>query len=72
MTTVTRFIGGKPIITEEKRVIETKPIVTKVVVEEEPSVTTLTKIIEGNSTLTVTRVVDGQPSITTVTRVVEG
>jgi len=73
VTKVTRVIETEPIIT--KVVVEGEPVITQVtrVIEGEPSVTTLTKVIEGEPSITkVTRVIEGEPSITKVTRVIEG
>ncbi|XP_055004003.1 periostin, osteoblast specific factor b isoform X2 [Boleophthalmus pectinirostris] len=57
------------IVTRVETVPERK--VTRVI--EKPSVTKVTRVIEGEAPITkVTRVIDGQPSITKVTRVIEG
>uniref|UniRef100_A0A3Q2ZAI8 Periostin n=1 Tax=Hippocampus comes TaxID=109280 RepID=A0A3Q2ZAI8_HIPCM len=59
---LTEVAEGKPSITEVTQVIETQPTVTRVltgVVEREPSVTKVTRVI-------------GEPGVTKVTRVIEG
>ncbi|XP_057676596.1 periostin-like isoform X2 [Corythoichthys intestinalis] len=64
--TVTRVVvDGESTITEVTRVIETEPTVTRVVVRGE-------RVVEGEPSVTkVTRVV-GEPGVTKVTRVIEG
>uniref|UniRef100_A0A3B4BEK6 Uncharacterized protein n=1 Tax=Periophthalmus magnuspinnatus TaxID=409849 RepID=A0A3B4BEK6_9GOBI len=52
-----------------------QPSLTKVtrVIEGDPSITKVTRVIEGEPSLTkVTRVIEGEPSLTKVTRVIEG
>uniref|UniRef100_A0A8K9WP57 Periostin n=1 Tax=Oncorhynchus mykiss TaxID=8022 RepID=A0A8K9WP57_ONCMY len=51
------------------------PTITKVtrVIEGEPTITKVTRVIEGEPSITkVTRVIEGEPIITKVTRVIEG
>ncbi|XP_026232200.1 periostin, osteoblast specific factor b [Anabas testudineus] len=55
--------------------VEEVPSMTKVtrVIQGQPSVTKVTRVIEGQPSITkVTRVIEGEPSITKVTRVIEG
>uniref|UniRef100_A0A7N9AMQ5 Periostin n=1 Tax=Mastacembelus armatus TaxID=205130 RepID=A0A7N9AMQ5_9TELE len=55
--------------------IKVEPSVTKVtrVIEGDPTITKVTRVIEGEPTITkVTRVIEGEPTITKVTRVIEG
>uniref|UniRef100_A0A3B4BC08 Uncharacterized protein n=1 Tax=Periophthalmus magnuspinnatus TaxID=409849 RepID=A0A3B4BC08_9GOBI len=65
-----------PDTTKVTRVINRpQPSLTKVtrVIEGDPSITKVTRVIEGEPSLTkVTRVIEGEPSLTKVTRVIEG
>ncbi|XP_056140364.1 periostin-like isoform X2 [Lampris incognitus] len=71
-TKVTRFIDRDPSITK-MRVTETEPTVTEVVIDGEPTITRLTKIIGGDPTITrLTEIIKGDPTITRLTKVVEG
>ncbi|XP_047463389.1 periostin-like isoform X2 [Mugil cephalus] len=69
--TTTHYIESEPSV-KVTRII-TQPTVTKVVVEGEPEVTKLTRVIQTEPSVTkVTRVIQGQPTITKVTRVIDG
>uniref|UniRef100_A0A665VJ49 Periostin, osteoblast specific factor a n=1 Tax=Echeneis naucrates TaxID=173247 RepID=A0A665VJ49_ECHNA len=76
ITTTHHFESG-PEVTKVVKVVEGEPSITKVtrVIETgEPTITKVTRVIEtGEPTITkVTRVVEGSPTITKVTRVIEG
>ncbi|CAL8265532.1 unnamed protein product [Merluccius merluccius] len=67
VTKVTRVISGDPSITT---VVQSEPMITKVVVQGEPIITQVTRKIEGEPIITqVTRSFEGEPIITKVRRV---
>uniref|UniRef100_A0A3B3RA54 Periostin, osteoblast specific factor b n=1 Tax=Paramormyrops kingsleyae TaxID=1676925 RepID=A0A3B3RA54_9TELE len=64
-----------PLTFLSKSILFWEPSITKVtrVIEGEPTITKVTRVIEGEPTITkVTRVIEGEPTFTKVTRVIEG